>query len=771
LYLNLFEQPVKTEFFRKLIMGTGVFMLQRFWRAGVIIFFVVSIGMPLLSPKAEGQILGKFEVTKEPWNIEALEMSYDQDTDTYTAIGKVEIKKDGNILKCDFAQVDRSTMIAYARGKVELFAKGDELRGEELTVDLKKYTGELKKGRLYLKKNNFHIRGEEIYKTGPETYRVLRGTVTSCDGDNVPWAISAKEIVVTVDGYGQAWNPALQVKKIPVIYSPYLLFPAKVSRQTGFLMPEFSQSTRDGFSLNLPLYWVISDNADATFNEYFMSKRGLMQGAEFRYALSPQSKGALKVDYLFNDGSSQEEFNKGNINSPYSNRYWFRSKIDHQLPGQIDLKADLDWVSDRDFLKEFKTSPNGLDRNRKTFISDFNRDLEDETVLNRKNALLLAKNFGSSNLTGGFNYFQENDSLQNNLNQLPYARYDMTKQLLSKSFSENLFFQWGSSYNNYYRKNLDRGQVLELNPNFYYPVKVRNSLNLEGSVGLTETLYQVDNKQTGNVDSLGNRTVPNFRLDTSTDFQKIFDFSGAEIQKVKHNLRPQVLYNYIPDIKQDTLPSFVSPINKTNTVTYLLINTFTAKSLIPKARSESDRDKLLMGSREYQEDRSRDDLYGYLDFLRLQLSQTYDINEATKDISSSQERRPFSNVIGDMDIRPARFFNWRSSGSWSPYSGQVETHTHNLNWTDTKGNRAYVEYLSTSNDQIRQINSNVMWKIAPAWTISFLNKFSLDQNKNYETTAGLIYSQQCWGLKFTYTSTPDNLTYFLTFTLKGLAEF
>jgi len=743
------------------------------WRLGVIIFSMVFLGLPFFSTEAESLITGGIEITQEPWIIEALEMSYDKDTDTYTAIGEVTIKKGDNLLKCDFARVDQGTMTAYARGKVELFAKGDELRGDELTVDLKKYTGEIKKGRLFLKKNNFYVIGEEIYKTGEDTYRVQKGTVTTCEGENVPWEIKAEEIVVTIDGYGQAWHPSLRIKQVPVIYSPYLIFPAKVNRQSGILMPEYSQSARDGFAVNLPLYWVISDNADVTFNEFFMSKRGFMQGVEFRYALAKESKGTLMVDYLFNDSGSQEEFNKGNISSPYSNRYWFRSKINHRLPGQFDIKADLDWVSDRDYLKEFKNTPNGLDRNRRAFINDFNRDLEDETVQNRKNALLATRNFGSANLSGGINYYQENDPSQNNLNQLPFARFDMTKQLLNKSFSENLFFQWGSSYNNYYRKNLDRGQVLELNPTLFYPLKFRNYLNLEGSVGVTETVYQVDNKQSNAVDSVGNRTVPNFRLDSSTDFQKIFDVSGEELKKIKHNMRPQLIYNYVPEIKQDSLPSFISSINKTNTMTYLFINTFTAKSLLRKGRSESDREELLLGSGEYQEESSREDLYGYLDFLRLQLSQTYDFNEANREISASSplDRRPFSNVTGDLDIRPGRSFNWRSSASWSPYSGRMDAYTHNFSWTDTKGNRAYVEYLSSAGDQIRQINSNLFWKVTPEWTVNFLNKYSLDQNKNYETSAGLAYGQQCWGIKLTYTSTPDNTTYFLSFFLKGLAEF
>ena len=106
---------------------------------------------------------------------------------------------------------------------------------------------------------------------------------------------------MTIEGYGQVWHPSFRVKNFPVLYFPYMIFPAKTKRQSGLLMPDPGYSTRDGLTLNLPFFWAISDNTDATFNEYYMSRRGLMQGAEFRYALSPFSKGTLMLDYLFKD--------------------------------------------------------------------------------------------------------------------------------------------------------------------------------------------------------------------------------------------------------------------------------------------------------------------------------------------------------------------------------------------------------------------------------------------------------------------------------------
>lgn len=740
-------------------------MPQRFW-SRLFLFFLITLG-GLISLPLEGQAQltsGKTD-PKEPWDIEAQELNYDNDTEFYTASGDVVIKKGNQILKCDYAQVNKRTMMAMARGHVEFTANGDQLSGDEMTINLEKQTGELKSGRVFLKQNHFYVTGSQIWKTGESTYKAVDATVTSCDGEKVPWEITAKEVAVTVDGYGQAWHPALRIRSLPVLYSPYLLFPAKTTRQSGLLMPEPGTSSRDGFTINLPIYWAISDQTDATFNEYFMTNRGMIQGVEFRYVLSALSKGTFMLDYMPKDNLSQEQYNQGNISAPYTDRYWFRSKVNQALPSNMDLKVDLDWVSDRDYLKEFRTTPFGLDRNRRTFLSEYNRDLDDETQVNRRNQAILSKSFGLSNFTGGINFFQDVDQTGTTMSQLPYARFDMLKQKLGNHF----FYQLGSSYNNYWRPSLDRGNVLDITPTVFYPLKARNYFNLEASLGVNETLFQVSNRQSATVDELGNRIVPNFRLDASTDFQRVFSLSGEGGEKIKHNIRPQVIYTYIPEISQDNLPSFVYPIPKTSALTYYLINTLTSKTLQGKgARGE--------------------EIYGYRDFVNFKVYQTYDFNAARgvtttptlgttsptgtpSTTTTTTTLQPFSDIFGELEILPGPYLTFRAIAGYNPYSSQMDSQTYNLTLMDKKGNRAYVEYVASSGDQFRQINSDVLWKISSRWTANFLTRYSLDQNKNYQTDLGLAYNQQCWGIKLTYSDTPDNKSFLVSFSLKGLGEF
>ena len=50
--------------------------------------------------------------------------------------------------------------------------------------------------------------------------------------------------------------------------------------------------------MELPFFWAISENADATFYQRYLEKRGYKQGVEFRYFLSPEIFGTLYADYI-----------------------------------------------------------------------------------------------------------------------------------------------------------------------------------------------------------------------------------------------------------------------------------------------------------------------------------------------------------------------------------------------------------------------------------------------------------------------------------------
>ena len=64
------------------------------------------------------------------------------------------------------------------------------------------------------------------------------------------------------------------MKGVPVFYTPYICFPVKDERQSGFLFPIIEVSGEDGFDLTLPYYLNLAPNYDATLTPRYMAKRG-----------------------------------------------------------------------------------------------------------------------------------------------------------------------------------------------------------------------------------------------------------------------------------------------------------------------------------------------------------------------------------------------------------------------------------------------------------------------------------------------------------------
>ena len=281
----------------------------------------------------------------QPWHIVSDEISYDEKAACYIAKGNVVISKDEKNLVADFVRFDYKSMLVLATGRHVIMTTGEDIiAGTRIKMDLKSETGTIDNGSIFLKKNHFHIKGDKIQKTGKNTYAVDRAFLSTCDGGNPDWKITGRKLKVKIEGYGLVSHAALWVKKIPVFYSPLLVFPAKLKRQSGLLLPQIGHSDRKGTEYTQPFYWAINESSDATFYEHYMSRRGHKAGLEYRYMLDEVSQGTIMYDYLHDkktdDGTQKSSDDWGyeddNWTRPNSDRYWFRMKHNHALPYGTD---------------------------------------------------------------------------------------------------------------------------------------------------------------------------------------------------------------------------------------------------------------------------------------------------------------------------------------------------------------------------------------------------------------------------------------------------
>ncbi|NLA74769.1 MAG: LPS-assembly protein LptD, partial [Deltaproteobacteria bacterium] len=269
--------------------------------------------------------------------LESASYEYRIKDELYIATGDVVLSSGPVTLSAQKAEYNLKTKIAVASGGILLRAGEDTLAGESGTFNYSDKTGIVNNASLFIEEFNFYFRGNRIEKFGDDSYLISDFRLTTCDGDKPEWSITGSEIKVTVEGYGRLRNAAFRVKEIPLAYVPYLFFPAKTKRASGILIPQAGYSSRNGLEFEVPIFWAISDNADMTFYERYMTDRGLMQGLEFRYVTGKDSKGSFNFDILSDRIGNKDMNDPDQLDiSPYertnSGRYWFRGRLDQGLP-------------------------------------------------------------------------------------------------------------------------------------------------------------------------------------------------------------------------------------------------------------------------------------------------------------------------------------------------------------------------------------------------------------------------------------------------------
>ena len=715
--------------------------------------------------------------SRQPWELHADEVTYDQQLDRYVARGNVQISRGDILLTADLIEYDHKTQRAFARGNVVLTVGQDILSGSSMDIDLASQKGFIEDAYLFLKENNFHITGEKIEKTGKETYQIDKATLTTCDGPKPSWKISARNVKIKADGAGTAKHAVLRARNLPVLYAPFLYYPARKDRQSGLLMPEFGESQRNGYQYNQPFFWVISESADATFYAHYMSNRGIKPGAEFRYYLSEHSKGTMMLDG-FNDDKIDDGGNASNeygyrdageqVLRTNDNRYWFRMSHHQPVPFDFTAKLDLDIVRDQDYLRDFKTGYMGYDDTNDYFRKEFNRQLDDYNDPIRTNRLNLNRLWPkfSLNFEPRWNDDTRRDiNTSDTLQQLPLLSFDGAKQ---KVLTSPLYFDLASQYNYFWRDRGTRGQRLDMQPRVYLPFRVQNYLTIEPSAGYRQTLYRLDEdnfEDQPDADRWSHRELFDTRLDLFSEIEKVYNLEGRLFEKMKHRIRPQITHDYISNSSQQDLPRFDANdrIDETNKITYTLINTLTSKSKIAAAEKLSPQLPINRGGLRQS---STDFLYN--DLLRLEVKHSYDFEKSN---------RPFAPIFARLDVFPGKYVWIDADAQYSVYENKFLARNIQGSLWNNRGDELYVDYRyeqkskeTEVDEDIQSIYGKIKVQLIDRFSVNAENEYNFETQQRIKTGVGFTYTSQCWAFDFNYINEPNDWEVGFSIELIGLGK-
>ncbi|MCJ2534264.1 MAG: LPS assembly protein LptD, partial [Candidatus Thermoplasmatota archaeon] len=560
-----------------------------------------------------------------------------------------------------------------------------------------------------------------------------------------------------------------------------------LKRQTGLLSPQYAYSSRNGIEYIQPFFWAINKSSDATFYEHYIQRRGDKVGLEYRYLLSENSKGTLMYDYL-NDskiddgtGSSSEDWGYGddNILRPNSDRYWFRMKLNQEMPLDFSAKLDLDIVSDQDYLHEFRDGYTGFLKTDEYFHKNFGRDLDDNGDSTRVNKLNLNKIWSNYSLNIETRWYdnviiRRKEELDTTLQKLPFIEFDGTKQ---RFLGTPFYFDLDTEYTHFYRKdgtpseNITSYNRTDVHPRFYLPLRFKNYFTFEPSYGIRTTTWNIDEYESTPTESdrIQNRVIYDTRLDLSTEIFKTFDINGKSIDRIKHAVRPQIVHEFIPEKIQDQYPYFDSMdrIDKKNLVTYSLTNTFTSK--LKEYIKKTD---------DHNEDNN--ELYGfkYNQFMRLKLEQSCDINIANETDSykwaNKETKQPFSPVKGTLELVPLKYFSIYADAEWSQHENEILSHNTLANLFDQRGDNLLVEHRyqrdssGSVQDGKQSIYTYCLLKISDSLSTYGEFERNIYDKENMKKGLGFLYESQCWSIEVIYTDEAEEQKYLFMVNLYGL---
>ena len=196
------------------------------------------------------------------------------------ARGNVEAFHDGRRLTAREISYDRAADRLEITGPLTLTEAGSEtvVIADSASLDRDLVNGILRGARIVMQ-DQLQLAAHQMRRTDARVTELYKASVTSCrvceTGRPPLWQIRAERMIHDQEKRRlYFYNAQLRVLDTPVIYLPRLRMPdGSVDRATGFLPPEFINSSLLGTGVRVPYFIAIDDHRDLTCAS--VSARGL----------------------------------------------------------------------------------------------------------------------------------------------------------------------------------------------------------------------------------------------------------------------------------------------------------------------------------------------------------------------------------------------------------------------------------------------------------------------------------------------------------------
>lgn len=628
-------------------------------------------------------------------------LKYDQETDTYVADGNVRYQ-------------DSTMRIVAAR------AHGDQNTDTHEIEDLQY--------QLVSRRGNGGA--ESIDLTGAQG-RLHGSTYSTCDPQQRVWELRSKRIDVDTDeGWGVAHGATIRIGKVPVLYVPWIKFPIDDRRHTGLLYPAVGMSGRNGFDYRQPIYLNLAPNYDATLTPRYMSDRGLSLSGQFRY-LYEGGRGIFDFNWMPSDGlvdDRERDYANGTEVDRYGdplrskNRGMFRYKGSHNLNSEWQARASLSWVSDSRYTEDFNNTLYGT------------------------SSTSLGSTLG---LYGRGRYWTAGAMAE--VWQL--SDYTLSESSLSYNRLPRFYFNWEQPFGRWFTAGIDAeavrfqhnekadGSRIDLKPFVSMPLQGA-SWYITPKLAWRYTSYQLEREFSSDsryTDSSPSRSLPIASLDAGLFFDRDTEIKG---ERYLQTLEPRLFYLYVPYRDQSDIPIF-----DTRAFTFSWGQLFRDNRYSgPDRQTDANQLTMALTSRLLRQSDGHEK-------LAVSLGQIFYFDDS---LVTAPDELPVesgkSAWVTDLSYTPTDRWTIGASYQWNPkfrHEDLTSLRARYLLPDDGVINLGYRyrRNASSGTDQLEQVDFSFLYPLTPTWSVVGRYYYSILDKQPLEALAGVQWDSCCLAVR------------------------
>jgi LPS-assembly protein len=210
--------------------------------------------------------------------------------------------------------------------------------------------------------------GDKVEKLGPRKYRITNGGFTTCVQPTPRWQLTSSTVVLNIDHYTMLRNATLNVKGVPLFYTPVLYYPTKrENRSTGILIPTYGTSTLYGSALHNAFFWAINRSQDATFMHDWYASTGQGVGGEYRYNYGNGVDGNFNVHFLDEKGRTFTNDDGSTGVLPPLHSYEIRGAANQVITPRFRARVNINYFSSILSSQTLNTNIYDASRNQRVY--------------------------------------------------------------------------------------------------------------------------------------------------------------------------------------------------------------------------------------------------------------------------------------------------------------------------------------------------------------------------------------------------------------------